>query len=340
MDLNLATAHEAIAAAIPDRECIVFRDRRFTWAEVTDRTRRLANALLARGLGAVVEREGLAGHESGQDHLAIYLYNGNEYLEAMLGAFKARVAPFNVNYRYVAEELRTCSPTRARRRSSYHSRVRADARRGAARRCPTLRRAPPGRRRLGQRRCCPGAVWYEDALAAASPRAPPVDAVARRPLHPLHRRHHRHAQGRAVAPGRHLRRVLSAAGATTAPPSRTTTTFVAGAPARRRAARAARAAVHARRRPLDELPHLARAAAPCSSRAIPSASTPSTSGRSIEREQVNFLLIVGDAFARPLLDELDRNTLRPLARSPCCSSGGAPLSAPAEGASSSRICRR
>ena len=24
----------------------------------------------------------------------------------MLGAFKARVAPFNVNYRYVAEELR------------------------------------------------------------------------------------------------------------------------------------------------------------------------------------------------------------------------------------------
>src|SRR4249919_1767820 len=105
MDLNLATAHEAIAAAIPDRECIVFRDKRFTWAEVTDRTRRLANALLDRGLGAVVERESLAGHESGQDHLAIYLYNGNEYLEGMLGAFKARLAPFNVNYRYVEEEL-------------------------------------------------------------------------------------------------------------------------------------------------------------------------------------------------------------------------------------------
>ena len=46
MDLNLATAHEAIAAAIPDRECIVFRDRRLTWAEVTERTRRLANALV------------------------------------------------------------------------------------------------------------------------------------------------------------------------------------------------------------------------------------------------------------------------------------------------------
>ena len=31
--------------------------------------------------------------------------NCNEFLEAMLGAYKARVAPFNVNYRYVADEL-------------------------------------------------------------------------------------------------------------------------------------------------------------------------------------------------------------------------------------------
>ena len=37
MDLNLALAHEAIAAAVPDRECIVFRDRRLTWREVTER---------------------------------------------------------------------------------------------------------------------------------------------------------------------------------------------------------------------------------------------------------------------------------------------------------------
>jgi 3-oxocholest-4-en-26-oate---CoA ligase len=47
----------------------------------------------------------LAGHESGQDHLGIYLRNGNEYLEAMIGSYRARVAPFNVSYRYVEEEL-------------------------------------------------------------------------------------------------------------------------------------------------------------------------------------------------------------------------------------------
>ena len=97
--------HEAIAATRPDQECLVFRDRRLTWSEVTERTRRLANYLNSRGLGAHAERDTIPSHESGQDHLAIYLHNGNEYLEAMLGAFKGRVAPFNVNYRYVAEEL-------------------------------------------------------------------------------------------------------------------------------------------------------------------------------------------------------------------------------------------
>ena len=42
IELNYAVAHEAIAAAVPDRPCILWGDRRFTWADVTDRTRRLA----------------------------------------------------------------------------------------------------------------------------------------------------------------------------------------------------------------------------------------------------------------------------------------------------------
>ena len=51
------------------------------------------------------ERADLQGWESGQDHVALALYNGNEYLEGMLGSYRARVAPFNVNYRNVGEEL-------------------------------------------------------------------------------------------------------------------------------------------------------------------------------------------------------------------------------------------
>jgi acyl-CoA synthetase (AMP-forming)/AMP-acid ligase II len=102
---NLAALHEAIAAAVPDAECLVSGERRFTWRQLTDRTRRLACVLRAAGLGCRRERAGLANHESGQDHVALYLYNGNEYLEGMLGALKARCAPFNVNYRYVEDEL-------------------------------------------------------------------------------------------------------------------------------------------------------------------------------------------------------------------------------------------
>ena len=104
-EFSLAEIHEAIAASRPDADCLVFRDTRYSWADVTERTRRLANHLLGAGLGLHTERADLAGHESGQDHLAIYLHNGNEYLESMLGALKARVASLNVNYRYVAEEL-------------------------------------------------------------------------------------------------------------------------------------------------------------------------------------------------------------------------------------------
>ncbi len=103
--MNIAQLHEAIAQVIPDQACIVFRDRRLTWAEVNQRSRRLANLLRSHGLGAYKERSELANWESGQDHVALYLYNGNEYLEGLLGAFKSRCAPFNVNYRYVEEEL-------------------------------------------------------------------------------------------------------------------------------------------------------------------------------------------------------------------------------------------
>ena len=105
MDFNLAQLQETVAEAVPDRECLVFRGRRLSFGDVTDRTRRLANYLLDRGLGLHRERSELQPWESGQDHLALYLYNGNEYLEGMLGAYKARVAPFNVNYRYVEQEL-------------------------------------------------------------------------------------------------------------------------------------------------------------------------------------------------------------------------------------------
>jgi fatty-acyl-CoA synthase len=81
--IGMAELHEAIAATRPNDECLIFRDKRLTWSDVTNRTRQLANYLASQGLGCHTERSELSGWQTGQDHLAIYLHNVNEYLEAM-----------------------------------------------------------------------------------------------------------------------------------------------------------------------------------------------------------------------------------------------------------------
>ncbi|MDP7726969.1 acyl-CoA synthetase [Mycobacterium sp. TY813] len=95
----------AVAAAVPDRELVIQGDKRFTYAQIIERSNRLAAYLHSRGLGCHTERVDLHGHEAGQDLLGLYAYNGNEFVEALFGSFAARVAPFNVNYRYVKNEL-------------------------------------------------------------------------------------------------------------------------------------------------------------------------------------------------------------------------------------------
>ncbi len=105
MQFTVPTVAEAVAAAIGDRPLIVQGDRRLTYRQVVERSNRLAAYLHSRGLGAQTERDELAGHEVGQDLLGIYAYNGPEFVESLLGSFRARVAPFNVNYRYVKNEL-------------------------------------------------------------------------------------------------------------------------------------------------------------------------------------------------------------------------------------------
>lgn len=102
---TVPAAADTVAAAIGDRDFIIQGNRRYTYAQVVERANRLAAFLHSRGLGCHTERSSLAGHEVGQDLLGIYAYNGPEYVEAMLGAWRARVAPFNVNYRYVKSEL-------------------------------------------------------------------------------------------------------------------------------------------------------------------------------------------------------------------------------------------
>ena len=119
--LHLAAIFSAVEDIAADRECIVWRDRCWTWAETGDRARRVGSALAERGLGL---RRGLhecAPWESPHDHVALYLHNGNHYLEAMLGSYMARCAPVNVNYRYRADELAYVLGDSAARVVVYHA---------------------------------------------------------------------------------------------------------------------------------------------------------------------------------------------------------------------------
>jgi acyl-CoA synthetase (AMP-forming)/AMP-acid ligase II len=92
MEFNIADLFESVVDAIPARPALVSGGHRLTFAELDARANRLANALTAQGVRA-------------GDHVGLYLYNGSEFLEAMLAAFKIRAVPININYRYVEEEL-------------------------------------------------------------------------------------------------------------------------------------------------------------------------------------------------------------------------------------------
>jgi acyl-CoA synthetase (AMP-forming)/AMP-acid ligase II len=97
MEFQLADLFEAVVDAVPGNEALVCgRDgrvvTRVTYAELERRTNRAAHAFAALGIGA-------------GDHVGIHLYNCHEWIEAMLGLYKLRATPVNVNYRYVADEL-------------------------------------------------------------------------------------------------------------------------------------------------------------------------------------------------------------------------------------------
>jgi acyl-CoA synthetase (AMP-forming)/AMP-acid ligase II len=146
---DLSSVFSTVAGAVPDQEMLVWRERRLTYSEVDRRIDAFAAYLRIAGLGCHTERKYLARHESGQDHLGIYLRNGTEYLEAMIAGYRARVAPFNVSYRYVEDEL-TFLLADANARPDLSRRVRA-THRCHPRALASSAGAHPGGRRLGSR---------------------------------------------------------------------------------------------------------------------------------------------------------------------------------------------
>jgi fatty-acyl-CoA synthase len=92
MDMHFASAWEIIADAVPDHTALIGDSGSRSWREFDQRAATIAQILSDHGLGP-------------DSKVGLYLHNSNEYIEAQYGVFKIRGCPINVNYRYKADEL-------------------------------------------------------------------------------------------------------------------------------------------------------------------------------------------------------------------------------------------
>ena len=154
--LNFATIWEGIADALPEAPAVAHGPEAHDWGTFENRAARLANALRSAGIGS-------------NDKVAIYLYNGFEYQEAQFAAFKQRAVPCNVNYRYIAEELAYLLNNADAKAIFFDSSL-ADRVAEVKHRCEHLRLLV----QVGDGDLIDGAVAYEDLIDGFEP-APPVE---------------------------------------------------------------------------------------------------------------------------------------------------------------------
>ncbi len=89
---NFADAWDAVADALPDAPAQIHGGREFTWREFDRRANAFARELQRLGLKR-------------NSKIAILAYNGPEWLEALYGAFKVSMVPVTTNYRYGPAEV-------------------------------------------------------------------------------------------------------------------------------------------------------------------------------------------------------------------------------------------
>jgi 3-oxocholest-4-en-26-oate---CoA ligase len=93
MGWNYGDILDGVGQAVPaDKPALIHGERVITWADFNRRTNNLARRFLNRGVQA-------------GDKVAFYLRNGPAYSETLAACFKARLTHVNVNYRYVDDEL-------------------------------------------------------------------------------------------------------------------------------------------------------------------------------------------------------------------------------------------
>jgi fatty-acyl-CoA synthase len=89
---NYGDVWEAVADTQPDAPALIQGGRTVTWGQMDRRADGLGRWLLGAGVAC-------------QDKVALYLYNCPEYLEATFACFKISLVTVNTNYRYADDEL-------------------------------------------------------------------------------------------------------------------------------------------------------------------------------------------------------------------------------------------
>jgi 3-oxocholest-4-en-26-oate---CoA ligase len=291
-DWSLPAVIDVVTEAVPDREMLVWTSVRRTYAEVQERTKRLGGYFAAHGLGVSRERAALDRWESGQSSVAILLSNCPEYVETMLGAYRARAVPYNVNHHYNPAEVAQLLELIGAEAIVFHRRL-----------APLLADVPALADRVllhvedgTEAELLPGSVPFEDAIADVDasvelPASSPDDlylvctgGTTGRPKGVLWRQGDVYVAAMGGAEGATAESIAAAV----AHPAQV---WFAAPPLMHGAAQwTVQAALHNGRTVV-----LHDDAAPFDARTIL---------ETAERERVSLLTIVGDAYARPMVDEL------------------------------------
>jgi fatty-acyl-CoA synthase len=317
MERHLATLWEHVADAVPEATAVVQGDLRRTYRELDDRAARVAGALLAAGLGA-------------GSKVAQYLYNSPAYVESYAAALKIRGVPVNVNYRYLDDELLYLLENSEAEALVFHASLGDRVARVAGRATGVklfleVDDLAPG----DERSVVPGAQSYEDAVAAAAP----ADRIERDPNDVLLL----YTGGTTGMP----KGVMTRNGAAVAGALGTIASVTGAAPAED----AADAPELVRTFVAEHGQFVTLPACPLMHGTGMAALAPTLGGggklvllagrgldvdelwETVEREGVNSLVIVGDAFGRPMLRGLREGPVRDLSCVRFIFSAGAMFSA-------------
>lgn len=92
MKFNLADVFETVADSVPDRIALSYEGREISYPELDGLANQVAHLFAAHGIGAF-------------DNVSLFLKNSVEHVTSLLGLLKIRAVPVNVNYRYTNPEL-------------------------------------------------------------------------------------------------------------------------------------------------------------------------------------------------------------------------------------------